>query len=82
MALAGDFPWSAALRPPPLRVVSKIPITGPGVSEGRVKVSANGIRRSQGDADLSAQQTRSTPPDTRGAICSAYAHAARSSSCG
>lgn len=30
------------------------------------KVSANGIRRSQGDADLSAQQTWSTPLCTRG----------------
>ena len=58
-----------------LRVVSKIPITK-WVSQkgesGLEMVSANGIRRSQGDADLSPQQTWSAPPSTSGVICSAY----------
>jgi hypothetical protein len=58
-----------------LRVVSKIPIAkwvSQKAESGLEMVSANGIRRSQGDADLSAQQTRSAPPSTRGVICSAY----------
>jgi hypothetical protein len=50
-----------ALHPPTLRVVSKIPITkrvSQKAESGLEMVSANGIRRSQGDADLSAQQTK------------------------